>query len=101
MTTNYKNASDFWGSSDLQIFALDKKDNKTANYISEILGSYTLKTREGERTYKLMEAVEVATFLDVGTKNQLVIPRQGHPLKLKRVPFFKLFKRSQYGKNTY
>ena len=101
LTTNYKNASDFLGSSDLQIFALDKKDNKTANYISEILGSYTLKAKEGERTYKLMEAVEVATFLDVGTKNQLIIPRQGHPLKLKRVPFFKLFKRSQYGKNTY
>ena len=101
LTKKYNNSADFLGSSDLQVFSLDKKDNHTANFISEILGSYTRKTNEGEKTYKLMEAIEVATFLDIGTKNQIVIPREGHPLKLRTVPFFKLFKRSKYGKNTY
>lgn len=98
----YKNEGDFWSSCDLQVFALDKKDHDSAKYISDVLGNYTVKNKKNgsEQTYKLMEASEVSEFLDVGTKNQIIIPREGYPLKLRRVPFFKLFKRSQYGKNT-
>ena len=89
------------GSSDLQVFGVDSKDAETLKFVSERLGKYSEKTAEGEKTFPLMTESEVAEFLDPTAKNQIIIPREGKPLKLKRVPFFNLFKRSQYGKNTY
>lgn len=101
LTKIYNNFADFTGSSDIQVFSLKSTDRETPKFVHECLGRYTERTPEGEKSYSLMEESEIAEFLDPRNDTQIILPREGAPLMLKRVPFYKNYRKSQYDKNKY
>lgn len=95
---NYSNLQDFFGNSDKQFFGIDSTDTEITEIICKALGSYTQTQARGEgaseeKIIPLMSSGQVSKFLDAARNGQLVIPVQGLPLRLHRVPYYKNFGR--------
>jgi len=103
--THYTNATNFLSSCDKQFFGLDATDTRAKEVLEAALGGYVEKNMEGmegetrysELQRKLMPHSELAEFLDAGAANQIVLPVKGSPLKLKRVPYYNLIPKGEYG----
>src|SRR5690606_19433083 len=101
LDANYSNISDFTGSSDMQFFGISNTDDRTLEFIANAIGNYTERYGDKESHYSLLSKSGIAEFLDAGGSGQIVIPYKGNPLKLRRVPYFKNYAKTQYGKRRF
>ena len=100
---NYDNWQTFMSSCDRQFFAVNDED--TADAVSDMMGDYVERWIEGkegetramERERPLRTAAEVMDELKEGSGVQIVKPADGAAMKINLVPFFKVFKQSEYG----
>ena len=101
---HYSNVENFITSSDKQFFGIDQADTYAMEILVNALGQYTEgEGRPGhplpfERTREVFTNSDVAQWTNNASNGQIVIPAQGKPMKLKRVPFYENFAKSQYGK---
>ena len=101
---HYKNPENFISSSDKQFFGIDRADSYAMELLVKSLGQYTEgEGRPGqplpfERTRELFTSSDIAQWTNNDNNGQIVIPAQGKPMKLKRVPFYQNFATNQYGK---
>ena len=95
----YNNWQDFMSSCDKQFFAVN--DHGSAEEISNMLGEYVerwLEGNEGATSYidknrPLRSPSEVLEELKKGSGLQYILPADGSPMRLKLVPFKKIFKK--------
>lgn len=96
----FENVQDFLSNCDLQVFGIARVNAEFLERIQKALGEFTalrsvmrdgsLITEKEKRP--LLTLAELGEFLNAKDGKQLFIPLQGVPMKLKRVPYFKIWK---------
>lgn len=97
---NYDNAQNFFNNCDKQFFAIAADDEKGIKLLKNALGTYAKVRREGmegstrsyESNYGVMgDVADIAEYINAENSGQIVLPIEGKPLKLKRIPYYKNF----------
>ncbi len=91
--TNYPNLQDFFGNCDKQFFGIDTTDIEIRDIITKALGNYTVMKDGEKESVAVMSEGTLNKVLDAKRKAQIVIPVQGLPMRLRRVPIYKNFGR--------
>lgn len=97
---NYSNLQDFFGNCDKQFFGIDSSDTEIRKIISNALGSYSAKEKDGYTSRPVMSESALSKFLDPDRITQLIIPVKGLPMKLRRVHFDKWYGSKFHEKNA-
>lgn len=98
LSANYKNEKNIITQCDKQFFGLDAMDDKALALIQNSVGHYTeMGDDRREQKRPVLSQNDIAELLDVGSKTQIIIPVEGKPIKLARVPFYNNYSSNQYG----